>query len=67
MPILNGIEAAHELRERGSTVISHNVSGVKRSLMLRLKSQGQVSDFVKKESAGIRHFEAANFLCHGPP
>src|SRR4029077_11744577 len=31
-----------------------------------LQGQRQVADFVQKESAGISHFEAANFLCYGP-
>jgi hypothetical protein len=32
----------------------------------RLQGQQQVPNFVKKESASIRHFETANFLCYSP-
>src|SRR4029077_18265200 len=32
----------------------------------RLYGQRQVPNFVKKKSAGIRHFETADFLCYGP-
>src|SRR5690348_17816160 len=32
----------------------------------RLQGQRQVPDFVQKESAGICHFKAADFLRHGP-
>jgi hypothetical protein len=31
----------------------------------RLQRQWQVPNFVQEESAGIRHFEAAEFLCYG--
>src|SRR5215472_6585412 len=33
---------------------------------LGLEGQRQVTDFVQKESSGISHFEAADFLCDGP-
>src|SRR6516162_10851999 len=33
---------------------------------LRLQSQRHISDFVQKQSSGIRHFKAANFLRKGP-
>jgi hypothetical protein len=32
----------------------------------RLQGQRQVPDFVEEDSAGISHFEAADFLSHGP-
>jgi hypothetical protein len=32
----------------------------------RLYGQRQVPNFVKKKSAGISHFETADFLCYGP-
>src|SRR5215470_14295164 len=32
----------------------------------RLYGQRQITDFVQEESTGIRHFEAAHLLFHGP-
>jgi hypothetical protein len=63
---MSGGNQSHVDVMRAATAQALELLFLQNAQKFRLQGQRQVPDFVQKESAGICHFKAADFLCHCP-